>query len=347
MSRSIGWLAGMACVVFGVCGAWAWQEADFTPRPIVAYPFQVSDDPAEALTVIGSPQPYTIAKGDTLLDVARHVGLGVNEVKDAFAGVDLWLPPAGQTLPLPTWWVLPESDHQGIVVNIPEMRLYYFPPSRGAQGTVITYPVGLGRDDWQTPVGRFKVTEKTVDPTWVIPESIRAEHIRERGDPRKLIPGGDPDNPLGRYRMRLTLPLYGIHGTNIPWGVGMQVSHGCIRLYPEDIERFFPLVPVGTSGEFVYQPVKVGARQGRIFIEVHRSIYDDNYDYWNEARELIRNKGWDDYVDWGRVAEALDRKTGVPTRVSDSSLLPSRPRAPGVTEAHLGVVRKLHEVVGD
>ena len=113
---------------------------------------------------------------------------------------------------------------------------------------VHTYPVGLGRDDWQTPSGTFKVIGKTVNPQWNIPESIRQEHITERGDPRTFIPGGAPDNPLGKYRLELTLPSYRIHGTDIPWGVGMLVSHGCVRLYPEDIEDLFPRVPIGTPG---------------------------------------------------------------------------------------------------
>ena len=155
-----------------------------------------------------------------------------------------------------------------MIVNIPEMRLYYF-----QNGTVVTYPVGLGRDDWRTPEGSFKIRGKTENPTWVIPESIRAEHIRERDDPRTFIAGGDPENPSGLFRLELTLPLYALHGSNMPWGVGMQVSHGCIRLYNEDIAILFREVQVGTPGEFLYQPVKIGERNGEIFIEVHPDIY--------------------------------------------------------------------------
>ena len=203
-------------------------------------------------------------KKDTFLDIARYYDLGYNEIEEANPGVDPWIPPPGQIVLLPTEWVLPDVEYKGLVVNIPEMRLYYFHPA--AQGTVIvnTFPVGLGRDDWRTPSGSFKVVEKTVNPRWVLPESIKAEHRREGKPAPDFIAGGDPDNPLGKYRLRLTLPLYGIHGTDIPWGVGMQVSHGCVRLYPEDIERLFPMVPVGTPGQFIYQPVKVGARDGRV-----------------------------------------------------------------------------------
>jgi L,D-transpeptidase ErfK/SrfK len=313
-----------------------WTEADFRPRPLVAYPFQPSSDLAENLTVIGTPRRYQFRRGDTLYDVARHFGLGINEVQDALPDIDVWLPPEGESRHFPTWWVLPESDYQGIVINIPEMRLYYFlPRKRNEPPTVITYPVGLGRDEWQTPLGRFRVGEKTVNPTWVIPESIREERIREKGRYEKVIPGGHPDNPLGRYRIRTSLPMYGIHGTNIPWGVGMKVSHGCIRLYPEDIEQLFPLVATGTPGEIVYQPVKIGARQGRIYVEVHRAIYDEDFDYWGAARQLLRNKGWENYVDWGMLAAAIERKSGVPTRISGGfGITPSEP-PPGLFQAHI------------
>jgi L,D-transpeptidase ErfK/SrfK len=298
-----------------------WSERDFPPRPVVALPFSPTAAGAELTTVVGTPQAYTIQKGDTLWDVARHLGLGINAVQHAFPGLDMWIPTEGITVEFPTSWVLPKSDRRGIVINIPEMRLYYFPDAGSAPPTVITYAVGLGREDWQTPTGKFHVTEKTVNPSWVIPAGIREERIRDKRRFENMIPGGDPSNPLGRYRMRLSLPLYGIHGTNIPWGVGMQVSHGCVRLYPEDIEALFPVVPLGTPGEFVYQPVKLGARDGEIFLEAHHDVYGTRFDYWNETRTLVEEQGWSDLVDWGLVAAALDRKSGMPTRVSHGQAL--------------------------
>ncbi len=316
-----------AGLLAGAASAPAWEESDFPPRPLAAYSFTV--EAAEPSTVIGEPRSYTFAKGDTLYDVARHLGLGINEVTGAFPDVDVWLPPDGETVSFPTWWILPDSANQGVVVNIPEMRLYYFPPHlKGGLRTAVTYPVGLGRDEWRTPTGKFKVTEKTVDPKWVVPESIRAEHISERGDARKEIPGGAPDNPLGRYRIRLSLPLYGIHGTNIPWGVGMEVSHGCIRLYPEDIQRLFTIVPVGVAGEIVYQPVKVGARDGDVFVEVHPDIYDTGFDYSADAKVRLRAKGWDGLIDADLLDDALQKKSGVPVRISTGRPLHRRVRAP-------------------
>jgi L,D-transpeptidase ErfK/SrfK len=293
----------------------AWEESDFPPRPLAAYSFvPAGRDPS---TVIGEPRSYTFAKGDTLYDVARHLGLGINEVTEAFPDLDVWLPPDGETLAFPTWWILPDSSYEGVVVNVPEMRLYYFPPHlKGGLRTAITYPVGLGRDEWRTPTGKFKVTEKTVNPKWVVPESIRAEHIRDRGDDRNMIPGGAPDNPLGHYRIRLSLPLYGIHGTNIPWGVGMEVSHGCIRLYPEDIERLFTIVPVGAPGEIVYQPVKIGTRDGDVFLEVHPDIYDTGFDYLAGAKERLHAKGLENAIELSLLLDALTEKSGTPVRIS-------------------------------
>ncbi len=312
--------------------AGAWDESDFPPRPVVAYPFSL--DGKELDTVIGQPRSYTFARGDTFYDVARHLGLGINETTNAFPGVDVWIPPEGETFSFPTWWILPDADPQGVVVNIPEMRLYYFPPRRkDTPPTVITYPVGLGRDDWRTPTGKFKIQEKTVDPPWVIPDSIREERIREKGRTEKMIPGGDPENPLGHYRMRLTLPLYGIHGTNIAWGVGMEISHGCIRLYPEDIERLFPLVPVGAPGEIVYQPVKIGVRRGDVYIEVDPDVYQIEFDYTAEARRLLSERGWSDLVDAGKLAEALERKSSVPTAITDDQPLSRQSSGPETTEA--------------
>jgi L,D-transpeptidase ErfK/SrfK len=291
-----------------------WTEEDFAHRVPVTYQFSGRGDREQ--TVTGALNTYTIEPGDTLLDIARHFDLGYNEIIAANPGVDPWLPPPGEVIIIPTEFILPDGPQQGLVVNIPEMRLYYL---RG--GTFTTYPVGLGRDDWRTPTGSFKVRGKTENPTWVIPESIRAEHIRERGDPRTSIPGGDPDNPLGPYRLELTLPLYMLHGTNVPWGVGMQVSHGCIRFYNEDIAVLFREVHVGASGEFVYQPVKIGMRDGVKFIEVHPDMYGLRSDLEQEAETLLSKRGWQDDVDRERVRKALREQTGLPVVISRERLM--------------------------
>ncbi|GIW41140.1 MAG: hypothetical protein KatS3mg076_1717 [Candidatus Binatia bacterium] len=302
--------------------AGGWTEEDFQRkpylrRPLVAVP---SSDLEHERTVVGRRLFRQVRKGDTFLDLARYYGLGFEEMKDANPGVDPWVPPEGQIVLLPTEWVLPDTKWEGIVVNIPEMRLYYFHPrAKQDEGVrVSTFPVGLGRTEWKTPRGRFRIRGKTVNPTWVIPESIRRERIQERGWSEVSIPGGSPDNPLGKHRFELTLPMYAIHGTNIPWGVGMQVSHGCIRMYPEDIEHLFPQVKIGTPGEFVYQPVKVGARDGEIYVEVHRDIYQYTPGLYREAMRLLEKRGWAEKIDRRRLARAVEERTGVPMVISRS-----------------------------
>ncbi|MBP1687769.1 MAG: hypothetical protein H6Q33_3912 [Deltaproteobacteria bacterium] len=308
--------AGLILLLVAFGGrAWAdgWTEEMFTEKPSVARPFVAvaSRDPRRAHSVIGASRFYQVQKNDTLLDIARYYDLGYNELEDANPGLDPWIPAPGQMILLPTSWALPDAEYHGVVVNIPEMRLYFF--RRGAEGTVIvtTYPVGLGRDDWRTPQGKFRIRGKTVNPRWVLPESIKAEHRRDGKPAPDFIAGGDPENPLGKYRFELTLPLYGIHGTDIPWGVGMQVSHGCVRLYPEDIERLFPLVPVGTPGEFIYQPVKVGIRDGHVFVEVHKDIYALTPGPYREALRLIDKLDLRSLVDLERVQRAVTEQSGV------------------------------------
>jgi L,D-transpeptidase ErfK/SrfK len=317
-ARATGLALLLTITLVHAASAREWTDEIFENKVSAGRPFvaSASPDPSQAHSVVGSTRFYQAQPKDTFLDIARFYDLGYNELVDANPGVDPWIPPPGQVILLPTEYVLPDADYRGIVVNLPEMRLYYFKAGAGGTSIVTTYPVGLGRDDWQTPVGKFMVREKTVNPKWVLPESIKAEHIRDGKPAPDFIEGGAPDNPLGKYRLRLTLPLYGIHGTDIPWGVGMQVSHGCVRLYPEDIERLFPMVPVRTPGEFVYQPVKVGARDGHIYVEVHKDIYEQMPGPYREATRLIDKFGWGNRVDFERVRRAVLEQSGVPIDVT-------------------------------
>jgi L,D-transpeptidase ErfK/SrfK len=266
-------------------------------------------------TVVGRVETYKIRAGDTLLDVARVYDVGYNEIVDANPGVDAWVPPVGATVVVPTSWVLPCCRYEGLVMNIPEMRLYHYRRAPKDSDTLLvqTYPVGLGRTDRRTPRGLFKVRGKTVNPTWVIPERIRQEHIAERGDARHSIAGGDPDNPLGKYRIELTIPYYTIHGTNNPWGAGMPVSHGCARLYPEDIEHLFPLVQPGMPVQFMYQPVKAGRRKDGMYLEAHTDLYGVTGSLDAAARKELGRLGRT--VDRKAVRGALERSRGLPVRV--------------------------------
>jgi L,D-transpeptidase ErfK/SrfK len=228
---------------------------------------------AEAL-MFGDIETITAHGEDTLPDLARRYGLGYEEILRANPGVDTWLPGEGTTIVIPGQRLLPPGPREGIVVNLPEHRLYYFPkPKKGEAPQVITFPVSIGKMDWNTPLGKTRVVDKRKNPTWSPPESVRKEHA-ERGDPLPPVVKAGPDNPLGAYAMRLDIHpgAYLIHGTNNPIAVGMAITHGCIRMYPEDIEALFPLVPVNTPVWLINEPVKVARVGGQVWLEVHPPI---------------------------------------------------------------------------
>jgi L,D-transpeptidase ErfK/SrfK len=211
---------------------------------------------------------------DTLPDLARRYSLGYEEILRANPGVDTWLPGEGREIVIPGQRLLPSSAREGVVVNLPEHRLYYYPKvKKGETPYVITYPVSIGKMDWSTPLGKTRVVDKRKNPTWSPPESVRKEHA-ERGDPLPPVVKAGPDNPLGAYAMRLAITpgAYLIHGTNNPIAVGMAITHGCIRMYPEDIEKLFPVVPVNTAVWLVNEPVKVARVDGQVWLEVHPPV---------------------------------------------------------------------------
>ena len=175
---------------------------------------------------------------------------------------------------------------------------------------VKTFPIGIGVTENTTPLGRFYVKEKRASPTWHIPLSLR-----EKYEGRKSIPPG-PENPLGSHWLGLSISGYGIHGTNFPWAVGRLVTHGCIRLYPEDIVSLYPMVPIGTPVEIIYQPIKIGFREGRIFIEVHDDIYHRILDLFQFTLKKLEEKGIKNLVDFEKVKEAIDQRRGVPIDIT-------------------------------
>jgi L,D-transpeptidase ErfK/SrfK len=233
---------------------------------------EVYDLPPEGSDVVGAVTMVTAREDDTLLDIARRHGLGYEDIVRANPDVDTWLPGEGTEVVLPTRYVLPPGPRRGVVLNLPEYRLYYYPtPEPGQQPVVMTYPISIGRMDWETPLGRTSIIQKVTNPSWYPPESIRAEHAAD-GDPLpRVVPPG-PDNPLGKHAMRLGLPGYLIHGTNRPDGVGMRVTHGCIRMFPEDIDYLFGRVGVDTSVRIINEPVKVGWNGEELVVEVHETL---------------------------------------------------------------------------
>jgi L,D-transpeptidase ErfK/SrfK len=226
-------------------------------------------------TVIGEPQIVFTKEENTFSDLAREYGLGYDELVEANPDVDPWLPGDGTRVILPTQYVLPDVPREGVVLNLASKRLFYFPPAHEGQPQIVmTYPIGIGRVGWQTPLGSSAVVYKAQDPHWYVPTSVRKER-RELGDPLPAVVPPGPDNPLGRHVLKLDIPGYLIHGTNQPYGVGMRVSYGCIRLYPEDIELLYDLIGVGASVTIINEPYLAGWKDGQIYFEGHAPLEDD------------------------------------------------------------------------
>jgi L,D-transpeptidase ErfK/SrfK len=256
-------------------------------------------------TVVGFIQHHIVAPKETLLDIARNFDLGYLEMTRLYPDMDPWSPRPTQNIVIPTQWVLPSTRLYGLVVNLPEMRLYHFFPEINM---VATYPVGIGDIGWETPGAVARVIDRQVDPTWTVPKSLRAKYGITS------IPPG-PRNPLGKYWIGLSLKGYGIHGTNFPWGVGRLVSHGCIRLYPEDIAILFKNVTINTPVEIIYETVKIGIRDNHIFMEVHPDIYRKIHDIKAQTIHRLRKLGWFSSVSVSKVNDALDKQSGVPVCV--------------------------------
>lgn len=275
-----------------------------------SFPYQKEDSkfPGNS-AVIGRMQTYSIKGKETLLDIARHFDLGYNEISDFYRGVDPWLPPRGKTYLIPTLWIIPPSKYKQIVINIPELRLYYFSQK---EGKIYTFPLGIGDEGWETPVGVARIIEKRVHPTWYIPRCLWGKYEV------KSIPPG-PENPLGDFWMGLSIRGYGIHGTNSPWGVGRLVSHGCIRLYPEDIKKLFSKVAIGTRVEIIYEPIKVGRSHGQVYMEVHPDVYGRFTDFAEYAWQKLLDLGAVSSVDQKLFQLAIKEQNGVPMRISISS----------------------------
>ena len=277
--------------------------------------------PSAGNDLVGRVQRVPARYWDTLLDIARRHDLGYLHITRANPGVDPWLPGEGREVILPTRYVLPAAPRTGIVLNIAEMRLYYYPPPKpGEQPRVIVHPIGIGRDFWNTPLGATRVVGKQTDPSWRPPESIRAEYAAE-GErlPRVVSPG--PDNPLGRFALRLAWPGYLIHGTNKPYGVGMRVSHGCIHLYPEDIERLFPGVAAGTPVYVVNQPYKAGWFNNVLYLQAYPPLVLNGQTYVNTltpAVQAVTAVMGDRQVkiDWNAVMQGAIEARGIPVAVS-------------------------------
>ena len=274
--------------------------------------------PADGSPVIGRDTTILSHYQDTLFDIARRYGLGYEEIVRANPGVDIWLPGEGTHVLLPRRRILPPGSREGIVVNLPEHRLYYFPkPAKNQAPVVITYPVSIGKDGDTTPLGQTQIIEKIEHPFWVPTQSIRDAHAAS-GDPLPRVIGPGPDNPIGDFKMRLGFGdgTYEIHGTNKPASVGMAATYGCIGMYPEDLAALYALISVGTPVRLINVPVKVAWSAGTLLVEAHPTIdahgrtvaptFDLLTDVLHETSRDTRVS-----ILWERARYVLDRADGV------------------------------------
>ena len=255
--------------------------------------------------VIGFLQYHKVKKDGTFLDIAKEYDLGYDPLVDANPQVDPWIPGVGKKVVIPTFWILPPSKYHQVVVNIPEFRLYRFYKQ---SGLVVTYPIGIGTKGYQTQPTVCRVADMVKNPTWVPPKSCWADHGKAP------VPPG-PDNPVGDYWIGLTAQHVGIHGTNKEWGMGMRVSHGCIRLYPKDIPKLFKQVNVRTVVEIIYDPVKIGIKNDTIYLEVHPDIYKKIPNFLQYTENLIRQRDLWGCVDKKQVIECVKEEDGIPTPI--------------------------------
>ncbi|MEX2524071.1 MAG: L,D-transpeptidase family protein [Gammaproteobacteria bacterium] len=281
---------------------------------------EVFDLPEDDNSLIGKVVFTAAAEEDTLLDIARQHSLGYRDIQLANPHLDMWLPGQDMEVMLPKKYVLPMAPRTGIVLNIPEMRLYYYPPAAsGRPAKVYTYPLGIGREGWSTPYVSTSVIQKQEDPYWHPPESIRKEY-EEKGEPLPVrVPPGD-ENPLGKYAMRLGIPAYLIHGTNKPYGIGMRVSHGCIRLYPEDIEALYRKVGLGTPVRIVNQPYKLGLSDNRFYLEAHPYLEEDSEQFRENLTSVVKmlvklTEDRDYEIDWELAKEVIKEARGIPVEI--------------------------------
>lgn len=269
--------------------------------------------------IVGQVQVIKAKYEDTFADLGTTYDLGYSEMVAANPGVDAWLPGAGKDIVLPTQFILPPGPREGIVINLTEYRLYYYPKDKPV---VYTFPLGIGREGWGSPVGSTRIVAKTPNPTWTPPASIKAEHAAD-GDPLPNVVPAGPDNPLGPFKFTLGMPGYLIHGSNKKFGIGLQTSHGCFRMFNRNVLQMASMVPVGTPVRIMSEAYKFGVSGGKVYLEAHKpldakgnpSVVDKHTSVINallKREDLARHMR----IDWDKVRDTVAAEDGLPTEIA-------------------------------
>ena len=284
---------------------------------VVTHEFQLSD----GQNMVGKIAAVNVRENDTLSDIARHFGLGYNDISIANPNIAPWTPAPGSRVLLPLQFILPDGPHKGITLNLANMRLFDYPKQQPDK--VFTYPGGIGRQGWNTPMGSTSIVAKKANPSWVVPESIHQEHAKKGDSLPKVIASG-PDNPLGFYAMHLGFPSYLIHGTNKPYGIGMQISHGCVQLYPEDIEELFKNTSVGVPVHIIHQPYLTTWYQDMLYLEANEPLQKWAHDKAELKKQLLKqlhqiSSKKNVSIDWEKVERIIQRSDGIPMPILTQS----------------------------
>lgn len=307
-----------------------------SPEPrletIETHEFQLAKDQ----TLIGNIAVIETRENDTLSDIARHFGLGYNDITNANPDISPWTPKTGSRVILPIQFILPDAPHKGIVLNLANMRMFYYPKQQPDK--VFTYPIGVGRDGWNTPTGATSIVDKKANPTWAVPDSIHKEHLL-KGDILPSVVGAGPNNPLGLYAMHLGFPNYLIHGTNKPYGIGMQISHGCVQLYPEDIEVLFKKAAVGMAVKIIHQPYLTAWHEDQLYLEANAPLEKWAQDKAKLKKQLLKqlktlSTKKNVSIDWSKVDAVIEKTNGIPTPILENPTEQNNLTASAIELAH-------------
>ncbi|MBJ2231555.1 L,D-transpeptidase family protein [Pseudomonas simiae] len=270
--------------------------------------------------IVGQVQVIKAKYEDTFADLGTTYDLGYSEMVAANPGVDAWLPGAGTEIVLPTRFILPPGPREGIVINLAEYRLYYFPKG---QNVVYTFPLGIGREGWGSPIAHTSIIAKTPNPTWTPPASIKAEHAAN-GDPLPNVVPAGPDNPLGPFKFTLGTPGYLIHGSNMKFGIGTRTSHGCFRMFNNNVLEMAGMVPVGTSVRIINDAYKFGRSGGKVYLEAHTPLNDDGTPsvvdkHTAVINALLKREDLANQlrVNWDQVRDVVAAEDGLPTEIGE------------------------------